>query len=112
MVGDQVIMPVWAFEAKVEGKPANELARDYADKIRQAIVTYQREHSFHALAFGALKTLVALVFVVLLFLVLLQVVRRINRALWATQRIQAVKIGNFEFFTAERIKAILMGPLR
>ena len=112
MAGDQVIMPVWAFEGSVAGKPANELARDYADKIRQAIVTYQREHSFHALAFGALKTLAALVFVVLLFLVLLRGVRRINRALWATQRIQAIKIGNFEFFTAERIKAILIGAVK
>ena len=112
MVGDQTIMPVWAFEAKVEGKPANELARDYADKIRQAVVTYQQEHSFHALAFGALKTLAALVLVALLFLVLVPVVRRINRALWATERIQAIKIGNFEFFTAARIKAILVGAVK
>jgi small-conductance mechanosensitive channel len=112
MVGDQVIMPVWAFEAKVEEKPANELARDYADKIRQAIVTYQREHSFQALALAALKTLAALVFVFLLFLVLLRVVRQIIRALWATQGIHTIKIGNFEFFTAERIKAILVGAVK
>jgi small-conductance mechanosensitive channel len=112
MAGDQLIMPVWAFEAKVEGKSAPELARDYAEKIRQAIATYQREHSFQALAFAALKTLVALVVLVLLFLILLQVVRRINRAIWATQRIRAIKFGNFEFFTAERLKAILVGIVK
>ena len=112
MAGDQAIMPVWAFEAKVEGKPAPELAREYADKIRQAIVTYQREHSFQALVFAALKTLVALVVFVLLFLLLLRVVRRLNRAIWATQRIHAVKIGNFEFFTADRLKAVLVGVVK
>ena len=39
-------------------------------------------------------------------------VRRINRAIWATQRIQVVKIGNFEFFTADRIKAVLEGAVK
>jgi small-conductance mechanosensitive channel len=112
MAGDKVIMPVWAFEAKVEGRPANEMAREYAEKIRQAVVTYQREHSFQALAIATLKTLVALVVFILLFLVLLRVVRRINRAIWATQRIHAIKIGNFEFFTPGRIKAVLVGAVK
>lgn len=112
MAGDRVIVPIWAFEAKVEGRPAHELAREYAEKIRHAIATYQREHSFKVLVFAALKTLAALVVFVLLFLVLLRIVRRINRAIWATQRIHAVKIGNFEFFTADRIKAVLEGVIK
>lgn len=112
MAGDKVIVPIWAFEAKVEGRPVHELAREYAEKIRHAIVTYQREHSFQVLVFAALKTLAALVVFVLLFLLLLRVVRRINRAIWATQKIHAVKIGNFEFFTADRIKAVLEGVVK
>ena len=112
MAGDKVIVPIWAFMAKVEGRPVHELAREYAEKIRHAIVTYQREHSFQVLAFAALKTLAALVVFALLFLLLLRVVRRINRAIGDTQRIQAVKIGNFEFFTADRIKAVLEGVVK
>ena len=38
MAGDKVLVPVWAFDAKVEGRPVEELARDYAEKIRQAII--------------------------------------------------------------------------
>ena len=112
MDGDKVIMPIWAFEAKVQEMPAHKLAREYAEKIRHAITTYQREHSFQVLMFAALKTLAALVVFVLLLLLLLRLVRRLNRAIWATQRIRAVKIGNFEFFTADRIKAVLEGTVK
>ncbi|MEJ2365627.1 MAG: hypothetical protein P8017_13295 [Deltaproteobacteria bacterium] len=112
MVGNQVIVSVWAFSAKVEGRPHKELARDIAEKIRQAIVTYQQEHSLQALIFAAIKTLAALIVIILLFLVLLRLVRRINRAIWATQRIHGVKFGTFEFFTAERIKTLLVGTVK
>jgi small-conductance mechanosensitive channel len=71
-------------------------------------VTYQQEHSLQALVSAALKTLAALIVFILLFLVLLRLVRRINQAIWATQRIHGVKFGTFEFFTAKRIKALLV----
>jgi small-conductance mechanosensitive channel len=112
MAGNQVIVPIWAFVAKVEGRPQQELARDYAERIRQAIAAYQKEHNLQALVLAALKTLAALAVFILLFLVLLRVVRRINRAIWASQRIPAVKFGSFEFFTAERVKAILEGIVK
>jgi small-conductance mechanosensitive channel len=112
MVGDQTLMPVWAFEAKVEGKPAPVLAREYAETIRQAIIRYQQEHSLRALVVGTLKTLVAIAVLSLLFILLLRGVRRINLAIEATQRIQGVKLGTFEFFTAERVKAVLVGTVK
>ncbi len=112
MVGDQALMPVWAFEAKVEGKPAPALAREYAETIRQAIIRYQQEHSFRALVVGTLKTLLAVVVFSLLFMLLLRGVRRINLAIGATQRIQGVQIGTLEFFTAERVKALLVGVVK
>ena len=112
MVGDQPLMPVWAFEAKVEGKSAPVLAREYSETIRQAIIRYQQEHSLRALIAGTLKTLMALVVFSLLFLLLLRGVRRINLAIGTTQRIQGVKIGTFEFFTADRVKAVLVGGVK
>lgn len=112
MAGNQLIVPVWAFAAKVEGRAPQELARDYAARIRQAITAYQKAHSLQALVLAALKTLAALVVFILLFLVLLRVVRRINRAIWASRGIPAVKFGTFEFFTAERIKVLLVGTVK
>ena len=112
MAGDQTLIPVWAFEAKVKGKPAPDLAREYADTIRQAIIRYQQEHSLRALVGGTLKTLTAIVVLSLLFFLLLRGVRRINLAIGATQRIQGVKIGTLEFFTAQRVKALLIGVVK
>jgi hypothetical protein len=34
LAGDKVLYPLWEFEARVVGRPANELARDYADQIQ------------------------------------------------------------------------------
>jgi small-conductance mechanosensitive channel len=112
MVGNQVLMPVWAFEAKAEGKPAPALAREYAETIRQAITRYQQEHSLRALVVGTIKALLALLVFSLLFMLLLRGVRRINLAIEETQRIQGVKFGTFEFFTAERVKALLVGVVK
>ena len=107
MAGDKVIYPLWEFEARVVGKPANELARDYADKIRQAIAAYQKEHSLRNLIIRIAKTLLALFTLIILVILVNRGMRRLNRAIQASGRIRSVKIGEFEFFTADRIKAVI-----
>ena len=56
MAGDKILVPVWIFEAKLEGRPVEELAREYAERIRQAIAAYQKEHSLSNLIRGIVKT--------------------------------------------------------
>jgi small-conductance mechanosensitive channel len=107
MAGDKVIYPLWEFEARVVGKPANELARDYADKIRQAIAAYQKEHSLRNLIIRIVKTVVALFTLIILVFLVNRGMRRLNRGILASERIRSVKIGEFEFFTADRIKAAI-----
>jgi small-conductance mechanosensitive channel len=107
MAGDRVIYPLWEFEARVVGKPANELARDYADKIRQAIAAYQKEHSLRNLIIGIVKTVLALFALIILVILVNRGMRRLNRAILASNRIRSVKIGELEFFTADRIKAVI-----
>jgi small-conductance mechanosensitive channel len=108
MAGDKVIYPLWEFEARVVGKPAHELARDYADKIRQAIAAYQEEHSLRNLIIGIAKTVLALFALIILVILVNRGMRRLNRAILASNRIRSVKIGEFEFFTADRIKAVII----
>jgi small-conductance mechanosensitive channel len=108
MVGDQVLFPLWAFEAKVMGKPANELARDFAARIRQAIAVYQEEHSLTNLLIGIAKTIFAFLVLVALILLVNRGMRRVNRSIMASERMKAIKIGGFEFFTAERIKGVFV----
>jgi small-conductance mechanosensitive channel len=107
MAGDKVIYPVWGFEAKIVGKPANELARDYAAQIRQAIAAYQKEHSFRNLIIRIVKTVLVLFTLIMLVFLLNRGMRRLNRGILASERIRSVKIGEFEFFTADRIKTVI-----
>ena len=112
MAGDKVIYPLWEFEARVMGKPANELARDYADKIRQAIAAYQQEHSLRNLIIRIVKTVLALFALIILVMLVNRGMRRLNRAILASDRIRSVKIGEFEFFTADRIKAVITSAVK
>ncbi len=112
MAGDKVIYPLWEFEARVMGKPANELARDYADKIRQAIAAYQKEHSLRNLIIRIVKTVLALFALIILVILVNRGMRRLNRAILASDRIRSVKIGEFEFFTADRIKAVITSAVK
>ena len=106
VAGDQVIVVVWAFWAKVEGQPPEELARDYAEKIRQAIAAYQEKHSLRNLIIGVVETFLAFLGLVFLIMLVNRGMRRLNRAILASERVRAVKIGEFEFFTADRLKAV------
>ena len=38
--------------------------------------------------------------------------RRLNRTILASDRVQAIKIGEFEFFTADRIKALIISLIK
>jgi small-conductance mechanosensitive channel len=112
MAGDKVLYPLWEFEARVMGKPANELARDYADKIRQAIAAYQKEHSLRNLVIGIIEAIVALLVLVVLIMLVNRGMRRLSRAILISDRIHSVKIGELEFSTADRLKAGILSLLK
>ena len=112
MAGDKVLYPLWEFEARVMGKPANELARDYADKIRQAIAAYQKEHSLRNLIIRIVKTVLALFALIILVILVNRGMRHLNRTILASDRIRSVKLGEFEFFTADRIKAVITSAVK
>ena len=112
MAGDKVIYPLWEFEARVVGKPAHELAPEYADKIRQAIAAYQKEHSLQNLIIRIVKTVLALLTLIILVILVNRGMRRLNRAILASDRVRSVKIGEFEFFTADRIKAVITSAVK
>jgi small-conductance mechanosensitive channel len=112
MAGDTVIMPVWAFEAKVEGRPTEELARDYAEKIRQAISTYKQEHSLSNFLIGIAKTLAAFLILVVLIILVNRGGRRLHQVIQATSKIHSVRFGEVEFLTTDRIKALINSAVK
>ena len=112
MAGDQVIVVIWAFMAKLEGRPMEELARDYAEKIRQAIAGYQEKHSLRNLFIGIIETFLAFIVLVVLIILINRGMRRLNRVIQVSQQVRAVKIGEFEFFTADRIKTVIISLVK
>jgi small-conductance mechanosensitive channel len=112
MAGDQVIMPIYDFLAKVEGRSAEELAQDYADRIRRAIAAYQKEHSLENLLIRIAKTLVALFILIILVMLVNRGIRRLNQAILVSHRVRAVKIGELEFFTADRMRTVIISVIR
>jgi small-conductance mechanosensitive channel len=108
MAGKQIIVPVYAFTAKIERRQPGEWARELAEKIRQAMAAYKKEHSFRNLIIRIVKTVVALLVTIMLIILVNRGVRRLNRAILASDRIRAIKVGEFEFLTAERIKGVII----
>jgi small-conductance mechanosensitive channel len=56
LVGDEAIMVVTDGDASGAGQPRGQLAKKYADNIRQAIVDYRRQHTWRALTEAILYT--------------------------------------------------------
>jgi small-conductance mechanosensitive channel len=112
MAGDKIIVPVWTFEAKLEGRPVEELAREYGERIRQAITAYQEAHSLSNLMIGIAKTILAFLILVALIVLVNREVRRLNRAILATPKIHSVKVESVEFFTADRIRAMVIHAVK
>lgn len=107
IAGNTVIMPVWAFEAKVEGRPVEELARDYAGRIRQAIAGYKQEHRLSNFLISIAKTLAALLLLIVLIILVNRGGRRLQQIIRETPKIHSVRFGEAEFLRADRIKALI-----
>jgi small-conductance mechanosensitive channel len=112
MTGDKVIVPVWAFEAKPEGRPVEELAREYAERIRQAIAAYHKEHSLTNLAIGVAKTILAFLILVALIILINRGMRRLNRHILATPKIHAIKFEEVEFLSTDRLKTMVISAVK
>ena len=57
---------------------------------------------------GVVETVLAFIVLVVLIILVNRGIRRFNRAILASGRVRTVKIGEFEFFTADRIKAVII----
>jgi len=69
LIGGQVIMAVTDADARMAGKPREQLANEYAESIAQVIPAYREEHSWRMVLRGVLKTvLVSILLVALLWL--------------------------------------------
>jgi small-conductance mechanosensitive channel len=76
-IGSQVMMAVTDTDAKMAGKPREELAAEYSQSIGEAIQNYRHAHSWGMILRGILKTALT----TLVLIPLIWVIRRVHFAL-------------------------------
>ena len=106
------IMAVIDADAKAEGQDREALAQAHAMRIQRAIEAYREERSISNLIMGLGLTLFSTVILIALTYLLNYSVRKTRQAIRETSRIQSVRFGTFEFFTANRIKTLCLGLVR
>jgi small-conductance mechanosensitive channel len=106
------IMAIFEADGKAAGRDRNELAREYVGIIKRAIEEYRTERSTGEILKGLALTLVASSVLIVLVYLLSRLFQRIRQAVWESARIPSVRLGTFEFFTASRIKVLIVGLAR
>jgi len=114
VANDLVVMSVTDQDAKLAKQTRQELAKEYEQRIRSAVISLRRTHSLKALLLGILYAIIATVFFILGLQVLRVLFRRLYRTLeaWRGTRIRAIKIQRFELLPADRITNVLIGIAR
>ncbi len=114
IAGDTVIMSVTDLDAKSSGQTRQELASEYAQRIKSAIQAQRIAYSWRTISQG-------IGFTVLTTIALFVLVRLLNHFYpklyakirsWQHTRIRSIKIQKFELLPAERITGILVGLTR
>ena len=110
-LNDKMLMVVFDEEALAEGRGRQELAREYAEKLRTTVGKYRQDRSLKSLLTSSLLSLVATVVLVALLVFLRRLYRRIDASIqtWADSKRVSIHIQSFELVRAERIRLALTG---
>lgn len=114
VVGDRVIFTLLDEDARAVGRSRQELAREYAQELRQAIERYRREYSLRSIALACLYTLLSTALLLIGWRIINAFFRRMNAALvaWVEARLSAERLQTLEIFHAHRARATLEGALK
>jgi small-conductance mechanosensitive channel len=111
VVGDVVIMSITDSDARAEGRSRQELAREYSQKIKEALEKHREDYSFRSIVAGIIYSVVTtavLIVLLILFKVLFpKIYSRIES--WRGTRIKSIRIQSLEIITADQMAATLTG---
>lgn len=110
--GEFFIMGVLDKDAEGEGRPREELAREIAARIRDAVVDYRENRSLRIIGQGVLLTILSTLALIGLLKLQEYGLRRLQKAVWDAANIPSLRIGSFDLFTADRIKTLVLGMLK
>ena len=111
--GDELVMAVLDEDAVGEGRTREQLAKEYAEKLRLAMEKYRKDHSRAAILNAVLYTCLLTVACIAVLILLKKLENRIDqRILRNIARAKAVQLRSFEIIRKEQIRALLMGAVK
>jgi small-conductance mechanosensitive channel len=112
--GDKLLFPILDQDAQAEGRTREQLAKEYAEKLRTAMEKYRRDRSherlIYSVAYTILTTLALIAILIILKILYRQIDQRVLSAIVA--RVPSIHIQSFQIVQAERVKAIIMGTIK
>jgi small-conductance mechanosensitive channel len=111
MAGDLIVMSVTDQDARSAKQSRQELANDYAQRVRSALIALRKEYSLKSLVLGALYAVIATLVLLLIFRILGRLFPKLYETLrsWRGTRIRSLRIQNLELLPAERITDFAIG---
>jgi small-conductance mechanosensitive channel len=111
MAGDVIVMSVTDQDASLAKQSRQDLANDYANRIRSALFGLRREYSLKSILLGVLYALIATSILLLIFRIFGRLFPKVYRTLntWRGTRIRSLRIQRFEILPAHRITDFAVG---
>ena len=112
--GDKMLFAVSDQDALAEGRTREQLAKEYAEKLRTAMEKYRKDRSRESVLYGALYTLLITVAFIAFLILLKKLKQKIDRRIisWVAAHEKDVQEKSFEIMRAERIRALLMEAVK
>jgi small-conductance mechanosensitive channel len=111
--GNALIMAVVDEDAVGEARTREQLAKEYAERLRLAIEKYRKDHRLAAILYGVLYTCLLTAALVTVLILLRKLQYRIDqRILRDIARTKGVQIQSFEIIRKEQVRAVLMGAVK
>jgi len=113
VAADQIILSVTDKDASVVGRTRQDLAADYAEKIRTTIEQYRVEYSRKSILYGSLYAFIATVACVALLFLFKKLLRRLDTLIETRylEKIHSIHIKSIEIIQAQRVRALIQGAL-
>jgi small-conductance mechanosensitive channel len=105
VAGDLVLMSVTDQDAATAGRPRQELAKDYVERIRTALIALRKQYSAKSLTLGGAYSIAATVVLILIFWLMKLLFPKLYGKLnsWRGTVIPSLRIQRFELLPADRI---------
>jgi len=114
VAGDVIVMSVTNRDAAAAGRTRQELAADYAARIRSTVTELRKRFGWRSLLLASLYTLIATVALLVVLRLLGRLYPKIYARFrdWQESRLRAVRIQNFELLSAAQLIAFLLAAAR